>query len=79
MIANELLFDYNSVRMIDSDKQTDSNPIFKVNAMYRNIPVTVSGRFQIDLIEMKRDFDTPNNCVDVDVHMQLHDFELRRA
>lgn len=79
MIANELLFDYNSVRMIDSDKQTGSNPIFKVDAMYGNVPVTVVGKFQIDSIEVKRDFDTPNNCIDADVHMQIHDFELRRA
>lgn len=79
MIANELLFDYSSVRMIDSDKQTGSNPIFKVDAMYGNVPVTVIGKFQIDSIEVKRDFDTQNNYIDVDVHMQTHDFELRRA
>ena len=79
MIANELKFDYNSVKMINSDKQTGSNPIFKIDAMYGNVPVAVIGKFQIDSIEMKRDFDTPNNCIDVDVHIQLHDFELRRA
>lgn len=57
MIANELLFDYNSMRVIDSDKQTGSNPIFKVDAMYGNVPVTVIGKFQIDSIEMRQDFD----------------------
>lgn len=79
MIANELKFDYNTIRVMNSDKQTGLSPIFKIDAMYGNVPVTVTGKFQIDSIEMKRDFETPNNCIDVDVHMQIHDFELRRA
>lgn len=79
MIANELIFDYNTMRMMNSDKQTDSNPVFKCDAMYGNVPVTVTGKFCIESIEMKHDIDMPNNCIDVDIHMQLHNFELRRA
>lgn len=79
MVVNELKFNYDSMQMMNRDKQTGSNPIFKCDAMYGNVPVTVTGKFHIDSIEMKRDIGTPNNCIDVDVHMQLHDFELRRA
>lgn len=79
MIANELKFDYNSMRMINNNKQTGANPVFLCDAMYGNIPVTVRGEFHIDSIEMKRDIGTPNNCVDADIHIQLHSLELRRA
>lgn len=79
MIANELKFDYSSMRMMNNNKQASTNPIFLCDAMYGNIPVTVRGEFHIDSIEMKRDIGTPNNCVDADIHIQLHSLELRRA
>lgn len=79
MIATELKFNYNTMRMMNNNKQASTNPIFLCDAMYGNIPVTVRGEFHIDSIEMKHDIGTPNNCVDVDVHMQLHSLELRRA